>query len=313
MKYNNLKGSILLLIAAFLWGMAFVAQGALADSVPPFAINFLRSYIAVIFLLGFITLRDFKAKIPLFPKEKPDRKKLFTAGLFCGIAMWAATNLQQFGIGLYPDGVASEARAGFLTALYVIFVPAAMIFFKRKVHISVWIAVFISLIGVYVLCITEGFNGIYLSDILVILSAFAFTAQILIVGLIGSNLDGVKLSMLQFFVCGSISLFMSIIFEYNTFTLEGLKAGILPLLYLGIVSSGIAYTLQILGQKYANPAVASIVMSLESVFAALGGFLITGNKLESHEIIGCSVMFAAIIIAQISDFLPKKEPLKTKE
>ncbi len=305
MKYNNIKGSFILLTAAFLWGMAFVAQGLLAESVPPFAINFLRSYIAVIFLLGFIFIRDFKSKIPLFPKEKTGRKKLLTTGLFCGIAMWAATNLQQFGIGLYPKGVPSEARAGFLTALYVILVPAAMIFFKRRVHITVWLAVIISIIGIYILCASEGFSGIYLSDILIILSAVAFTTQILIVDMQGADLDGVKLSLLQFFVCGTISLLTSLILEQNTFTLSGVIDGILPLLYLGIVSSGIAYTLQIVGQKYANPAVASIVMSLESVFAALGG-LMFGKTLAPHEIIGCSIMFAAIIIAQISDFLPKK-------
>ena len=302
MKTNNLKGSIILITAAFIWGMAFVAQSSAADKIPAFAINFLRSYIGSAFLLVFIIIRDAKKKIPLFPTDKLDRKKLFSGGLICGIALWIAANLQQFGIGNYPDGVANEARAGFLTALYVILVPISSVFFKKKIKLVVWIAVIMALFGVYLLCMTGGIGGIYTGDILLFTCAIGFTVHIITVDTVGKGLDGVKLSMFQFFVCGTISLIFMLIFEINSISIKDVLNAALPILYLGIMSSGIAYTLQIIGQKYASPAIASIAMSLESVFAALGGWIFAGNGLTAREIIGCTVMFAAIIIAQLSDF-----------
>ncbi len=307
MKTNNLKGSIILITAAFIWGMAFVAQSSAADKIPSFTISFLRSYIGAAFLLVFIILRDAKKKIPLFPKEKSDRKKLFLGGIVCGLALWVASNLQQFGIGSYPVGVASEARAGFLTALYVILVPITSVFFKKKIHLIVWIAVLMALAGVYMLCMSDGLGGIYLGDILLLTCAIGFTVHIVTIDTLGKGLDGVKLSMLQFFVCGTVSLLFMLITERDAVSLKSILNAAMPVLYLGIMSSGIAYTLQIVGQKYANPAIASIAMSLESVFAALGGWLIAGNGLNAREIIGCAVMFAAIIIAQLSDITFKKK------
>jgi len=307
MKTNNLKGSIILITAAFIWGMAFVAQSSAANKIPSFTINFLRSYIGAAFLFLYITFRDIKKKIPLFPKEKKDRKKLFIGGLVCGIALWIASNLQQFGIGVYPDGVASEARAGFLTALYVILVPIASVFFKKKIHPIVWIAVIMALIGVYLLCMSGGISGIYTGDILLLTCAIGFTVHIVTIDTLGKGLDGVKLSILQFFVCGTISIFFMLFLEYDKVSFNNILNAAIPVLYLGIMSSGIAYTLQIIGQKYANPAIASIAMSLESVFAALGGWLVAGNGLMKREIIGCAVMFSAIIIAQLSDITFKKK------
>lgn len=306
MKSNNLKGSIILVIAAIIWGLAFVAQSSASDDIPCFTISFLRSYIATVFLLIFIKLKDIKTKSPLFPKNKADRKKMLISGIICGSALWIASNLQQFGISYYPKGVATEARAGFLTALYVILVPVAALFFKKKIRPIVWMAVILALVGVYILCAVDGIKNIYLGDILLFTCGIAFTVHILTVDIMGKGIDGVKLSMLQFFVCGTISLVAMLIFELKALNINDIINALIPILYLGIMSSGVAYTLQIVGQKYAEPAIASIAMSLESVFAALGGWLIAGNGLKTNEIIGCIIMFAAIILAQLSDFKFKK-------
>jgi len=307
MKYSNLKGTAILVTAALIWGFAFVAQSSAADSIPSFTINFLRSYIAAVFLLIFILIKDRKKKTSLFPKEKISRRKMFKSGIICGTALWVAANLQQLGISLYPKGVASEARAGFLTALYVILVPLAALFFKKKIHPVVWAAVILALVGVYTLCVTDGIKNIYLGDILLFACGVAFTVHILTVDIAGKGIDGIKLSMMQFFVCGSISLVAMLLFELKTLNFNDILSAALPILYLGVMSSGVAYTLQIVGQKYAEPAIASIAMSLESVFAALGGWLIAGNGLKQNEIIGCAIMFAAIILAQLSDFNFKKK------
>ncbi|MBE6732697.1 MAG: DMT family transporter [Ruminococcaceae bacterium] len=298
---NNLKGSIILVTAAIIWGLAFVAQSSAADTIPTFTISFLRSYIASAFLLLFVLIKDRKTKTPLFPTEKSERKKLFLGGLICGTALCIAANLQQFGIAIYPSGVANEARAGFLTALYVILVPVASIFFKKKLSITTWLAVVVAFVGIYILCLSDGFHSIYFGDVLLFTCGIAFTVHIITVDNFGKGLDGVKLSILQFFVCGTISLIFMLIFELDEISIKTLADAALPILYLGIMSSGVAYTLQIIGQKYAEAAVASIAMSLESVFAALGGWLIGGNSLEKHEILGCTIMFVAIILAQLSD------------
>lgn len=307
MVKNNLKGSIILVTAAIIWGMAFVAQSNAADTIPTFAISFLRSYIAAAFLLIVSLIKGKKDKTSLFPTEKTERKKLFLGGLICGTALYIAANLQQFGIAIYPDGVATEARAGFLTALYVILVPVASIFFKKKLSFTTWLAVLVAFVGIYILCLSDGFGGIYFGDVLLFTCGIAFTVHIITVDNFGKGFDGIKLSMLQFFVCGTISLIFMLIFELHSISIKTIADAALPILYLGIMSSGIAYTLQIIGQKFAEAAVASIAMSLESVFAALGGWLIAGNSLAKHEILGCTIMFIAIILAQLSDFKIGKE------
>lgn len=301
MAKSNLKGSIILVIAALIWGLAFVAQSNAADKIPTFTVLFLRSYIGGIFLLCYIIFRDFKKKAPLFPTNKTDRKRLLTAGIICGTDLCIASSLQQYGITIYPDGVPSEARAGFLTALYVILVPVSSVFFKKRLHPLVWLSVLIAFVGVYLLCMTNGFVGIYIGDILLFTCGIAFTVHIVTVDTLGKGLDGVKLSMLQFFVCGTISLIFMLVLELQKLSISTILDAALPILYLGIMSSGIAYTLQIIGQKYADAAVASIAMSLESVFAAIGGWLVAGNSLTNREIIGCAIMFSAIIIAQLAD------------
>lgn len=302
MKTNNLKGSIILITAALIWGLAFVAQSGAAALVPPFTFNALRSFIGAAALYIFYLITNIKQKTAFFPKDKPLKKGYLIGGLVCGICLAISINFQQFGIAFYPKGVASEARAGFITALYVILVPIFSVFLKKKIHPAVWLGVIIAIIGIYMLCFSGGIDGIYLADVLVFICAITFTTHIMAVDKYVGVTGGIKLSIMQFIVAGAISLILSFIFEFKDLQLSNILSATPQILYLGIMSSGVAYTLQIVGQKFAEPAVASISMSLESVFAALGGWLISGNALSNREFLGCALVFVAIIAAQAGDF-----------
>ncbi len=305
MKYKNLKGSLILCLAALLWGLAFVAQTN-ASAVPSFLINCLRSYISVPFL--YIVYRIVKRKNPepVFPKSKGERKTVITGAIICGIFLAISVNFQQFGIAFYPDGAAVEAHSGFITALYVIIVPMFSLFLKRKISPLIWVSVVIALVGFYLLCFKSGLDGFYFADLLVFVCAVCFSLHILAVDRFVGAIGGIRLSMLQFLVCGTISGILSFIFETQNYNGQILLSAMPYILYLGIMSSGVAYTLQIIGQKYAEPAFASLSMSLESVFAAIGGAL-AGNLLSGRELIGCAVVFAAIILAQIPELLASKK------
>ena len=179
-------------------------------------------------------------------------------------------------------------------------------FFRKKVSPIVWGAVAVALAGTYFLCLSGGISGIYIGDILMLCCAFAFTFHIISVDNLGDKIGGIRLSLIQFFVCGIISLILSLIFEKNGFAIKNIISAAPQIAYLGIMSSGVAYTLQIIGQRFAEPAVASISMSLESVFAALGGWVLAGDILSSRELFGCVLVFAAIIIAQLPEIAGKK-------
>ena len=302
---NNIKGSIILSTAALIWGLAFVAQSGLADKVPPFMCNALRSIIAAVFLLLFWFLTSRKEKSKFFHKDQIIQ--YLSGGVICGICLAVSVNFQQFGIAAYESqGANSEARAGFLTVLYVIMVPLISVFMKKKITMPVWFGVIIALLGIYMLCFSGGIDGIYLGDLLVLFCAFTFSLHIIAVDKYVGLIGGVKLSILQFFVCAIISFIMSAIFEISSVTVSGIVSAMPQVLYLGIMSSGIAYTLQVVGQKFAEPTIASISMSLESVFAALGGWIISKNALSVRELIGCCLVFCAIIIAQLPDFKKKQ-------
>ncbi len=302
---NNVKGSAILCLAALIWGLAFVAQSQAADTVPPFIFNALRSFIGALFLFLLHLFNTKRRSLPVFPKEKPTRKQALAGGLLCGVLLAISVNFQQFGLSNYPAGAASEARGGFLTALYVIIVPVLSIFFGRRVKLPVWIAVAVATVGIYLLSLSGGIDSIYLGDILMFFCAISFSVHILAVDKYGEPVGGTLLSMLQFLVCGILSLILSLCFE--TVVWDYVLAATPQILYLGIMSSGIAYTLQIYGQKYAEPAIASLSMSLESVFAALGGWLISGNTLTEREFLGCALVFVAIVLAQFPQFLEQKK------
>ena len=308
MKTNNLKGTAILGLAAFIWGMAFVAQNMASKCVPTFTILTCRSFIGAIALLLFWSITNIKKKEPFFPKDKTALKTFYIGGIICGICLTIASNIQQFGMSLYPDGANTEAHSGFLTALYVILVPIFSVIGKRKINPIVIIGGIIATGGIYLLCFAGGMDGLYLGDIFLFACAVAFTFHILAVDKYVGIIGGVKLSIMQFTVAGVLSLILALIFDRDTATLDGILQGALPILYLGIMSSGVAFTLQIVGQKYAEPAVASITMSFESVFAVLGGLLFSsGGSLKWNEIVGCAVMFIAIIIAQIPELIQSKK------
>lgn len=306
MNKRKILSNIALLTAALVWGIAFVSQEQAAKYVDTFTVNATRSLVAAVALIPLILFTSKKSGRPILERTKADRNLMIKAGVLCGTFLCLSSSLQQFGISIYPENAAVSARSGFITALYVIFVPIiGVLFFKRKVNITVWVSVFVAVVGLYLLCGTNGISGIYFGDLLVLCCAVSFSLQILCVDHFIDKVDGIKLSAIQFFTCGVESLILMFIFEDPT--MADIMLASKYILYLGIMSSGVGYTLQIIGQKYSdNPTVASILMSLESVFAALGGWLLMNKALSGVEILGCVVMFLAIVLAQ----LPVKEKSK---
>ena len=295
---KKLKGSLLLLAATMVWGLAFVAQSAAADNIGSFTFNAARCVLAAAFLFVIMLIR--RGSRLISKKKKPanagENKKLLLGGALCGAALFAGMNLQQFGIAAYPPEAAASGRAGFLTATYVIMIPIVQRITGKKLSLPVILSVIGCIAGMYLLCMNGGFGGIYLGDILELGCAAGFTCYILVVDHF-SGLDGIAVSCIQFVVCGIMCAICMLIFEKPDF--NALTDAWLPIAYAGIISSGTGYTLQIIGQKYAEPAVASIIMSLESVFAAAAGWLILGEALSPRELAGCALVFAAVLCSQI--------------
>lgn len=285
---KSAKGSVFLLTAALIWGTAFVAQTIGLEKVGSFTFNAIRNMLGALVLLPVIFIMS-KNKNPY---TKEDKRVLLIGGICCGTALAIASSLQQVGIA---QG-ASPGKAGFITALYIIFVPIAGIFTKKKPKITIWLAVILATIGMYLLCVKEG-TPLETSDLYLLAGAVAFTGHILVVDKFSPLTDGVKLSCIQFFTCSVICTVPMLLFE--TPTIDNIKLATVPILYAGILSSGVAYTLQIVGQKHTPPALASLIMSLESVFAALAGWIILGQSMSPKELIGSGLIFIGIIIAQI--------------
>ena len=305
---QNIKGCLILCFASLIWGVAFVAQAEAADKIPPFLLNSLRSFVSALFLFGFLLIRKTARGTPILPQTKETRKPWLQSGLLCGLLLTVSVNFQQFGLAAYPADVASEARAGFLTALYVILVPLLSILFGKRLRLILLPAVALALVGVYLLCLSDGLGSFHAGDALVLLCALSFSFHILTVDRFSESVDGVLLSATQFLVCGVFSGILFLIFE--TSTAAAIVSALPQILYLGILSGGVGYTLQIVGQRYAEPTVASLSMSLESVFAALGGWLISGNVLSGREWLGCGLVFAAIVLAQLPVRVFRKKSLK---
>lgn len=296
---------MILLVTALIWGTAFVAQTAASGSVGAFTFNASRSVLASVFLFCAVLIRSkFGQKKgaddtgagssgqPLFSR------RTILSGILCGVPLCIASNLQQFGIGLYPSDTAASGRAGFLTATYVIMVAVYTLARTRRFRPVIPIAVIVCMAGMYLLCVSDGFSGIYTGDILILLCALGFTVYILLVDSYGT-VETVKVSCVQFSVVAILSLIGMFLFEHPSW--NSIVSAAFPIIYAGIFSSGIAYTLQMVGQKYAEPVVATIVMSLEAVFAALSGWLILHEKLKGRELIGCVLVFAAVILAQLPE------------
>lgn len=295
-SFKKYTSPFLLLIAAMIWGFAFSAQKA-AAAIPPFTLGAARSLLAGIFLLFVIPLLD-KAKGTerrLFSREKKldFNKTELIGGAICGTVLAAASVLQQSGIG---DGT-DAGKASFITALYVVIVPLYGLFFKKRAPLNVWISVVIAVVGFYLLCI-KGDLSISPSDLLVFSCALVFAVHILVIDKFSPECDGVRMSCIQFFTATVLNLVFALVFERPIeFSLIG--ENIFSVIFLGVGSSGIAYTLQIIGQKGTNPAVASIILSLESVFGIIGSVIFLSETMTVREYVGAGVVFFAVLLAQI--------------
>ncbi len=297
MKKVSLKSTILLVLTALVWGMAFVAQSVGMNYIGPFTFNCIRSIMGGIVLIPCIMFWDKKEKTDEGKRKPEDIHTLLTGGICCGVALCVASNLQQIGIKYTTVG-----KAGFITALYIVLVPVFGIFLRKKVSSRIWISVAIAVAGLYLLCITDELK-IGKGDFFVVLCALVFAIHILVIDYFSPKVNGMKLSCIQFFVAGALSGIPMIISEKPE--IPTILAAWAPLLYAGIMSCGVGYTLQIIAQKDADPTVASLILSLESVFSVLAGWVILGQTLAGKEIVGCVLMFAAIILAQLPSKTPK--------
>ena len=286
MKKKQIGNSLLLLLTATIWGSAFVAQSIGMEHVEPFTFTFARSIIGGLVLLPCILLLG-KWKKGFATKAE------WIGGICCGIALCCASNFQQVGIQY-----TTVAKAGFITALYIVIVPFLGIFMGKMAGKRLWVSVFLVAAGMYFLCINEEFR-IGRGELLVFLCAFAFAGHILVIDHFSEKVNGVKMSCVQFFVCGILSAVGMLFFE--TPSAAAVTGAWIPILYAGVMSSGVAYTLQIVAQKDTDPTVASLIMSLESVFAVLAGWVLLGQKLSLKEILGCVLAFAGIILAQLPE------------
>lgn len=295
-------------MTAFIWGMAFVFQSKAMDFMHPLTFNGVRSLIGALSIFVYLMI----SRRILGQKPEPsDRKITIRAGILCGIAMTIASTLQQFGIQYTTVG-----KSGFITALYIIFVPIAGIFFRKKVSGIVWFAAFLAAVGMYLLCITESFR-LNKGDILVFLCAIGFTAHIMLVDHYSPKMDGVMVSCIQFCICGILCSVGALIWGQPN--LSQITEGMSTLLYAGIMSCGVAYTLQIIGQKNFNPTIAALILSLESVIATVMawlfykiGFLKTDQSMTPRQIAGCAIVFAAVLIVQLPpEWFSKKSSAST--
>lgn len=285
---NKLRGTLSLLIATVIWGSAFIAQSVGMDYIGPFTFQTMRSVLAVPFLIIIIFLLE---RSPANTLQKWLDPKLWKAGLPCGIALFIAAGLQQLGI-VYT----SAGKAGFITAMYIVLVPILGIFLRKKPPFTAWISVALAVIGLYLLsCV--GVTQVNIGDLYLLGCALGYAVQITLVDQLGSEVDGLRLNCVQSLFCGIFSGAVMLVTEEPD--LGNIIACWIPLVYAGIFSLGIAFSLQIIGQKHLDPTPAALIMSLESVFAVLFGWLLLHERLSNAELWGCALVFGAVILSQI--------------
>ena len=290
---NRMKSNLMLLVCAMIWGSAFVAQSSGMEHIGPWTFNAMRSLIGGMTLVALMPFLDKVRHVTVQEKKAMDQKTLLTGGIACGIVLCAASIFQQTGIQYTTVG-----KAGFLTALYTIAVPVLGMCIGRKTRPLVWICVGISVVGFYFLSMAESLSLSY-GDGLVLVGSLLFAVHILIIDHFSPKTDGVRLSCIQFFTAGIISLVPMFLFETPSVT--AIISAAVPILYAGVLSSGAGYTLQIVGQKGDDPSVASLIISLESVFSAIFGFLLLHQVLSLKELAGCALIFGAIILSQLPE------------
>ena len=292
--------NFLLALTAFIWGSAFVAQSVGMDYLGPFTFNSIRCLMGGIVLIPELLLfkRNGRKKSQEQVAEVAgagigSRKDLIVGGICCGLALAAGSSLQQIGLVYTTAG-----KAGFITALYIVIVPVMGILLGKRVGLKVWIGVVLAATGMYFLCITEGFS-IAKGDFFVFLCAAAFSVHILVIDSFAPKVDGAALSCIQFFVCGILCAVPMLVSEQPQ--ISQIMEAWVPLAYAGVLSCGVAYTLQVVAQKNTDPAVASLILSLESVFSVLAGWVILGERLSGRELFGCALVFTAVILAQFPE------------
>ena len=295
---KGLRGCFMLLIAALIWGTAFVAQSKGMDYVEPFTYNAVRTLLGGIVLIPVVLLSE-RIRIKADYEKSFNNRTSLIGGILCGVILFAASSFQQYGISLTSAG-----KAGFITALYVIIVPIIWLLLGRKSNIRIWLCVIIAVLGFYLLCIKDGFK-LEKGDLYVLICAVFYSLHIIVIDYFNSKgADPVKMSCCQFFTAGTIMMICMFIFESPA--LDEIYAAKYTILYTGIMSCGVAYTLQIIGQKYTAPTAATLIMSLESVFAALAGWILLNEHLDIREISGCFLVFAAVVFSQLDIGLKKQ-------
>ena len=315
MHKNPLKGVTLLLIGSFIWGTTFVAQSMGTNHLDAFSFNCIRNFIGVFALIPVLLWQLCTKKTDVNTVQNcvschtsliqaiknTFTKELILGGIICGTALCLASNFQQMGIESSTVG-----KSAFITTLYIVLVPLLGLFFKKKLPLQIWCGVVLAMIGLYLLCMKNEVFVLELGDIYLLLCAFFFTLQITAVDYFAPKVNCIALSMMQFFVTAVLS---GICMLFNQLpTLENILSAMIPLLYAGVLSSGVAYTFQIIGQKHLAPTVASLIMSLESVFATLAGWVVLKEYLSTKELIGCGLVFAAVILTQLP--IKAKKPTK---
>lgn len=299
---RRMRGNLLLLLTAAIWGFAFVAQKEGGAEMGALTFNGVRSLLGGGMLLVLLPLLD-RVGLTHRPQTREDKKTLWLGGILCGLALFLATNLQQIGLNFNQFGMeeTTAGKGGFITALYIVLVPVFGLFIRKRTTLFTWLGVLLAMVGLYFLCMQRQ-SGIVPGDLLVLACAPIFSVQILLVDKYSPRTDGVRLACIEFFTVGILNI--PLMFAFESPSLSTMVSCWQSVLYAGLMSSGVAYTLQIVAQKDTHPTTASLLMSFESVFAVLAGMVILRDRMSSWEIIGCVVMFAAVILAQLPS--PKK-------
>ncbi|MFZ0614333.1 MAG: DMT family transporter [Desulfobacterales bacterium] len=304
MPSPTLKSDALLLLTATIWGFAFVAQRLGMDFVGPFAFNGIRFALGSLVLVPFILVQGRRIAAPAGPGSVSGAKNILWGGLSAGVVLFAGASLQQVGLVYTTAG-----NAGFITGLYVVIVPVLGLFFRQRSNAGTWIGVLLAAVGLYLLSITARFT-IAVGDLLVLIGAFFWAGHVLLIGWLAPRMDSLKLAVTQFALCSALSLMTAAVVE--TTTVAGILRAAVPLLYGGVLSVGVAYTLQVVAQRHAHPAHAAILLSLEAVFAAIGGWIILDERLTARGFLGCTLMLSGMLLSQLWAFvvLPEAKVLK---
>lgn len=303
---KKMQSNLLLLITAFIWGSAFVAQKSGMDYIEPFTFNGIRTLIGglvlipVVLFMGRGSSKEADAKEISAEEKAKQNKTLIIGGICCGVALFVASSFQQFGVTYTTAG-----KAGFITTLYVVFVPILSVLLRKRVRPIMWLCVVLGAIGLYLLCMTDKSFSLAYGDTLVLICAVCFAIHIMTVDYFISKADGVKLSCVQFLTAGVLGIICMLLFESPD--MGAILDCWVPILYAGVLSCGIGYTFQVVAQKHAEPTVASLIMSLESAFAVLCGAILLGEAMSVRELSGCAVIFAAVIISQLPEKKRKED------